>query len=59
MGQAEMLGRFLNIPVRYVAVKDRADLLGALLEGRGDLVVAQLTRTPSRAARVLRDLSRA
>jgi membrane-bound lytic murein transglycosylase F len=48
----EQFARTLGVPIQWVTVPTKAGLLDALVEGRGDLVAAQLTRTTSREARV-------
>jgi membrane-bound lytic murein transglycosylase F len=47
----EQFARTLGVPVQWVTVPTKAGLLDALIEGRGDLVAAQLTRTARRAER--------
>ena len=50
--QAIALAADLGLGVTFVAVEDFEDLIPALLEGRGDLIVENLTATPERRKRV-------
>ncbi len=52
LARVETLARWLDVEIEYIEVRNRAELLDALLEGRGDLVAALMTRTPRREARV-------
>lgn len=42
--------RYLGVPLQVITVPSVSDLVPALLQGRGDLVAANLTRTPYRQA---------
>src|SRR5699024_7309824 len=44
--------RYLDVPLEVIVVPSVADLVPALLEGRGDFVAANLTRTPQRQPRL-------
>lgn len=44
--------RYLGVPLQVVTVPSVGDLVPALLDGRGDFVAANLTRTPLRQARL-------
>ncbi len=48
----EIFARSQAMAVRFVNVDRRADLMPALLAGKGDMIAAQFTVTPSRADRV-------
>jgi membrane-bound lytic murein transglycosylase F len=50
---AVALARELGVEIEWVQVESIDDLLPALLEGRGDLVVGNLTTTSERRARVI------
>ncbi|MBD3868715.1 MAG: transporter substrate-binding domain-containing protein [Acidobacteria bacterium] len=45
---AEKLARSLNLKPMIIRMKDRSEMLAALLDGRGDVVIARLARTPLR-----------
>lgn len=47
-----LFARARGLTVRFVRVPRFADLFDALLDGRGDLIAAQVSRTPKRAQRV-------
>jgi membrane-bound lytic murein transglycosylase F len=48
----EIFARSQSIPVRFVNVEGRAQLLSALAEGRGDMIASQLTVTEAREKQV-------
>jgi membrane-bound lytic murein transglycosylase F len=45
---AERLARSLDLKPMIIRMKDRSEMLAALLDGRGDVVIARLARTPLR-----------
>jgi membrane-bound lytic murein transglycosylase F len=45
---AETLARSLDLKPMLIRMKDRSEMLAALLDGRGDVVIARLARTPLR-----------
>lgn len=49
----EDLARELDLKLKLVVMENYDRMIGALLEGRGDLISASLTRTRGREARVL------
>jgi membrane-bound lytic murein transglycosylase F len=50
---AEELAKSLGLEPKVVTIRSRSELLQALLEGRGDVVLARLTATPERRERFL------
>lgn len=48
---AEELAAYLDLEPEVITIGDRAELLQALLDGRGDLVIARLTATDDRRER--------
>jgi membrane-bound lytic murein transglycosylase F len=49
---AESFGERLGVEVEFLCTENRDELLSSLEDGWGDLVAANLTKTPERAARV-------
>jgi membrane-bound lytic murein transglycosylase F len=49
---AEAFGGRLGVEVEFLCTENRGELLSSLEDGWGDLVAANLTKTPDRAARV-------
>ncbi len=47
-----LFASYLDLPVRWIVVTDRDQLIPALLEGRGDLIAHGMTITQDRAAQV-------
>ncbi|NBB92975.1 MAG: membrane-bound lytic murein transglycosylase MltF, partial [Gammaproteobacteria bacterium] len=45
---AREFARYLDVPLEVIAVPSVADLIPALLEGKGDFIAANLTRSPPR-----------
>lgn len=50
---AEELARSLGLIPEVITIRNRSELLSALLQGRGDVVLARLTATPERRERFL------
>lgn len=44
--------RYLGVPLEVVTVPSVGDLIPALMDGRGDFIAANLTRTPDRQSRL-------